>query len=328
MQVESRVPHGAIKLLAIFLMLASAVAVPGWLYYKRGRKMPLRVVLEAERYVVRAGSSIAISARVLPADAELDASRWHGPGVATSDGASLKWRAPDKAGIYTLRFVARRGATYSEDKLSLRVLPQPPASYALATPPAPEPPPAITAICPKAEAARFELHGPPCRGGRVIAELKTKASWRVVWIESAGKISRGKFRALRLAPEAGAPLQVLATVVDSAARCVRRYQTQIAAQACVGGPRRSVLFADFRWELANPGLFRLAAKPPRAGQKRVAYRWQLEGEARESKKPHLIYRVRRRARHYLVSLEVVADGARASTIGLLTDRSFDEREAK
>ncbi|MBW2731895.1 MAG: hypothetical protein JRH20_05840 [Deltaproteobacteria bacterium] len=318
-------PMQRLKTLAIVVMLASAVAIPGWLYYKRGRKMPLSVVLEADGYVIEAGGTLTLSARISPADIELGESRWEGPGKASAQGTRLRWRAPEKPGIYTLRFLARRGATWAKDELSLQVLSRAPASYPLSSPPMPAAPPPITTLCPHPEATRFKVHGTPCRGERVVVELKTKAPWHRVWMASADKTTRGRFRALRLAKRKGVTSQMRATIVDAKAGCVHRFQTTILPEDCVGGPQRGALFADFHAELTNPGLFRLAAKPPRGEETRARYHWTLAGKQRSSDKPHLMHRFEHPARHYLVALEIEADGKRAKSVGLLTDRTFEGR---
>lgn len=325
MNEHSSLPRGAIKGAAVMLMLAFAVALPSWLYYKRGRKLPLRVLLEAERYVVAVGQDVPITVRVLPSDAKLDELRWEGPGKISGSGTRVSWKAPSRPGVASLRFAARRGATYSDDEISLKVLPRAPESYPLSAPPSPLKPPPAGALCTPPGSASFVVHGSRCRGARAVVELKSDASWRRVWLRAKGRTTRGRFRELRLSKQPGVVHRVSATIVDGARACVHRFETRVAVEDCVGGPRADALFADFQWELASPGLFRLAAKPPRAGQKRVTYRWTIEGKTSQSDKPQQMIRLGQRARHTLVRLEIGADGARASTIGLLEDRSYEGR---
>ena len=325
---------------AIVVMLVVAVALPAWLYQRRGRKLPLRVVLEAQRYLVAAGQEVELQGRIVPATAEVEL-HWQGsPGVVLSsrEGAARaggglwrrRWRAPAQAGVYELAFVARRSATRAEDRISIEVIPKPAGSYPIVRPPSTRPPrAAVLPECPGRDDSTLRLHrnaGPNdalCAGEWVVAELSGgPASAEVLLGRGPRDYRRGRIGRFRV-PTKQALFALEARYSAKNTACVQRRTLRLAVGDCRAAGPTDPLFADFLAQQSGPSVFRLAAKLPRGeSAAAVSYHWQVDDEGpRVVHEPHLLVRTRHRRPYHLVRLELRQGGLGVKTIGYLFDRS-------
>lgn len=331
MRLEDRRPRARLALLlrrlTIGAALAAAVALPLWLYQTRGRKLPLTVLVVAERTVVATGQEVTIASRLRPADRHVER-QWFGPGVpaAKPAPASFRWRAPAKPGVYTLRLRVRRSGRFAEDAISLQVVakplselpqerPTPPAKV----PKAPLCAPAKTAALQKSSA--LIAHGRVCPGLRIVAELRrAKGSWGPIWLGlTAETLDRGRLRELWV--PAG-PATLRARFFDRAERCVHELSQPLPLAPDCMAAAKAALRADFGWQLRGPGDFVLLAKPPRPPVAAV-YQWDLgDGQLRTTNRASLPYRYTGKAQRYrIVRLTMQVGSRRASTLRLLIDRT-------
>ncbi len=169
------------KPIVITLTLVAAIAIPLSLYLSRGRKVPLRVLLDTPIYVVAAGESVEIRSRIWPISRQVTR-RWRGPGVSPkARDATLVWTAPKTPGVYTVSLNVRYRGSHANDAISLRVLAAPLSGYPLDRPPEAKHkspllalPPCSTALRERlAPKVRLRVHGKPCLGGRVVFEVTT-----------------------------------------------------------------------------------------------------------------------------------------------------------
>ncbi len=329
-----------IKHLLVAAVVVAGVAVPAWLYYSRGRKVPLEVLLEAPRYVVSSGETLTLKSQTLPTDRGVTR-RWSGPGTNAAKGAAeVRWTAPGKPGLYTVTLTAQRAGTRAKDAITLRVIAAPLSGYPLDRPPAPLPAPTLP-LCPTAPqppplGVTTRLHGRACAGARVVLEAVRQVNQRVAkrppwpfvtstWWQVDGGVQRGRFAELRL-PAQGKTVATLAFRVFGTP-CLRRVVRAIEVDtSCRAAPRAKGLVADFGGRLVSPGAFQLTAKPPRPPTAAV-YSWQLEpGVIKKTNTPRLVHRFSKRRASYVVRLTVEAGPERASAVRLLRDRTYRHEE--
>lgn len=322
--------------LAVSLVVVFALVTPTWLWFVRGRKLPVNVTLSAERYAASAGSTVSLRARIWPTPNNVEMV-WEGPGVRGSGDRAL-WRLPQQLGVHTAKLTVRRSGAWASDAVSVRVTARDPADCTVDRPPSHGRPPRDAPRCP-ANAARprpsISLHGEPCWGGNLVASIDVPhdhLSW-LWWTDSPTRTNRGPLANLRLparaesraAPPAKTHREITALVIDGKKRCGILTRTTVAVKRCQAGPTAKGLFSDFRWELIGPSSFRFVAKPPRGTSTKAAqYRWDFgDGQQRVVSSPVVVHRYVHARSQYLVSLETMAGKQRATTFKAVTDRSAD-----
>lgn len=332
MRLEDRRQRARVGLLlrplAIGCALAVAVGLPLWLYQTRGRKLPLTVLLVAERSVVGVGQEVTVASRLRPAERHVER-QWFGPGVPAAQPApaSFRWRAPAKPGVYTLRLRVRRSGHFAEDAISLQVVAKPPSSLPLQRPAPPAKAPSTPLCAPEKTAALQKssaliAHGRVCAGLRIVAELRRakREGWGPTWLGlTSGPLARGRLRELWV--PAG-PATLRARFLDREQRCVHELSQPLPLTPGCVTPTKDALRADFGWQLRGPGDFVLLAKPPRPPAAAV-YQWDLgDGQLRTTNRASLPYRYTGKAQRYrIVRLSMQVGSRRASTLRLLIDRT-------
>ena len=316
----------AVGLVVIFVLVA-----PTWLWFVRGRRLPVHVTLTADRYTATAGSSVTLRARIWPTP---DRAHWfwEGPGVS-GHGAQARWRLPSEPGVYTAKLTVRRAGAAASDAISIQVTT---GSCTVDRPPPRELPPLNAPRCPTgtAKPVRLRVHGVPCWGANLVAEVTAppgQATW-LWWTQTRREAQPGPLANLRLPSppsEQGSTLpearrEITAMVYDPRRRCAVVATAPVLAQSCRAGPLLRGVFADFRWELIGPSTFRLVAKPPRrvSDTKATRYRWSFgDGKQRESSSPATVHRYADDKPQHLVSLETVLGETHAATLAAVTNRA-------
>lgn len=324
MRVEDRRPSRRwLRPALVLLLLAVTVTIPTWLWMTRGRRLPLRAVLDPPSYVVAAGRTLPLRPRIQPErdDAVLT---WSGPGV--SDGV---FTAPARPGLYTVSLQVRRSGTTVEDSVSIRVTRRDPASYPLARPPAAPTPPRGEPSC-EGEQPSVAVHGRPCRGATLVVELKGPAgrAWHR-WDTEGHTPLPGRLRDLVLPPgaSAGSELAVQSVLEPAGESCLWRLRTPVTVADCRAGPRPDAVFAAYSWQMVGPGHFRFAALPLRGEAPQVTrHAWDFgDGTTRASTAPMVAHRFADPPKHYhRVKLTVETGAGSATTERVVVDRSVPE----
>lgn len=326
--------------LAVIVVVVFALIAPTWLWFVRGRKLPVNVTLSAGHYTASAGSTVSLRARIWPTPDDVEMV-WEGPGVR-GEGDRARWRLPQQLGVHTAKLTVRRSGAWATDAISVRVTASDPARCAIDRPPSHDRPPLEAPRC-RAGAARLRptisLHGEPCWGGNIVARVhapRGHASW-LWWTDKPMRASPGPLANLRLPARPASPAtrhaeshrEISALVVNRAKQCTVLASTTVAIRPCQAGPIAKSLLSDFRWELIGPSSFRFVAKPPRGGGTKAArYRWGFgDGQQREASSPVIVHRYDHAKPQYLVSLETITGRQHATTIKAVTDRSVDLTKA-
>lgn len=309
--------------LTIVLVVLVVLVAPTWLWLVRGRRLPVRVLVSANRYVAPAGAKVALTARIMPVvqDAKV---LWSGTGVA-GRGSRASWKLPHQPGVYTASLTVRRAGSVASDAISVRVITPAQDARSVDRPsPRPAPPADLPRCQPGLTGRRATLHGQPCLGANIVAQLEPtphQQAW-FWWADTPGAPLRGPMANLRLRHNAAARDLVVA-IHEQRRRCIHLTHQRISVLPCTAGPSRE-LFADFSWQLISPGVFRLAAKPPRIAHddRRVVYRWAFgDGKARELSEPATVHRFQDNKSQHLVTLLVQVGQHQARAVKAVTDRS-------
>ena len=352
------------KPIAVTLLLVAAIAIPLSLYLSRGRKVPLRVLLDTPIYVVATGESTEIRSRVWPISRQVTR-RWRGPGVSPkAHAATLVWTAPRTPGVYTISLDVRYRGSHAKDAISLRVLAAPLLGYPLDRPPEAKHKSPLLALPPCSTALRERLaprvslrvHGKPCLGGRIVVEVTTSpdhprrpqktraasptsrrttvarqstfAAFATVALQTAHRNHDSPWLEVRLPRQSktnSIPVEIL--LVPHDARCLIRVTHAVALdRTCDGAAHAKGLVADINWHLTGPSAFVLTAKPPRPPTAAI-YRWKLGlHHTRVTTKPRIAYEFPDRRATYLIGLTIEAGPQRAHGVRLLHDRTYGRRD--
>ncbi|MCA9667723.1 MAG: PKD domain-containing protein [Myxococcales bacterium] len=329
---------------ALVLAVAAAIVVPAVLYYTRGRKLPLRVLLEAQRYVVGIGERVALTLRVEPKTSEKVELSLEGAKKISDTAGELV--APTKIGLHTVTLIARVSGTRVKSSITIRVVPRALSKYKpLRPPPAssqanqptsqatsqpasrPSTAPAPTASC---AADKVIVHGTPCAGCVVSVERVVgkdersvvRTAHRLAGVTESERYGRVATLTIPRTSKPSSALRIETEIVrrgdgGTLARCTQTRKLPVLPA--------SALSADFRWQLISPGYFRLAARPPRSGDaSKVSYSWRFDDNSAERtlNKPRFAHRFSgKRQRYHLVTLTVTRGAASASATRVLVDRT-------
>jgi hypothetical protein len=335
MRVEdSRLRSRFKRPLLLLLGVVAVVVVPTWLWFSRGRTVPLSVVLDPPRFVVQAGDRVPLRPRISPEGADVVVS-WAGSGVHPDRGGrEAVWEAPAAPGIKHVVVTVRRSGTRKSDSISFHVVSKDPNKLPLSRP-APDAPPAPTglAACPAAPPT-VKLHGRPCPGANLVAQVQGAPgarSWHW-WGDGRAQAVPGQLANLPLGSQDKLTSLVVPPAGSTETRCAWTIVTTVKPEACQAGLDQPV-FAAFSWQMKGPGHFRLAAKPARTkGVRFVSYRWTFDdGRERKGDKPQVSHRFGGAPRRWhLVTLEVeaqregVKERIRASAVRALYDRTVED----
>jgi hypothetical protein len=335
MRVEdSRLRSRLKRPLLVLVGVVAVLVVPTWLWFHRGRTVPLSVVLDPPRFVVKTGTRVPLRPRITPEGADVVVS-WAGSGIHPDKGGQeAVWQASAEPGIQHVVVTVRRSGTRKTDSVSFHVVSKDPELLPLSRPP-PDPLPAPTGLpaCP-GTAPTVKFHGRPCVGANLVAEVQgvpNARSWHW-WGQRHEQAVTGRMANVRLGSQNKLTSLVAPPSGSPETRCVWTITTEVKPEACQAGLDQPV-FAAFSWQMKGPGHFRLAAKPPRTtGVRVVSYRWTFDdGRERKGDKPQVSHRFGGAIkRWHLVKLEVEAlktgskDRVLASAVRALHDRSVKQ----
>jgi hypothetical protein len=326
--------------IAVALLVLAALVAPTWLWFVRGRKLPVRVVVQADRYVAAAGTKVLLNARVAP-EAEVQL-RWRGPGLDSTERRA-EWTLPAEPGVYTAKLTVRRSGSVARDAISVTATPADPLDYPLDLPPERRKPNLqAVAACSPAQPLEVVIRGRRCSGSNLVVALGRPPRREVWfwWLDQPQQAQPGPLANMRL-PEAerGLPASqpgrpsgstvptLVAAVLDNERNCLHSVQQSVAPESCRGGPRADQPFADFGWRLVGPAMFRFAAKPPRGMPTRSPrYHWKFgDGDEVSRDGPTVTHRYTDGEQHHVVELTLELGDQRLQTLRAVSTRTLSPR---
>jgi hypothetical protein len=181
-------------------------------------------------------------------------------------------------------------------------------------------------------APTVKVHGRPCAGAIVVAELVSERALRGwhSWAKEPNAPHAGRLANLHVGLPAGAELVLQSLAVDQERSCAWSVSTAMRVARCTAGPAAGPVFADFSWQMVSPAQFRFAAEPSRHPEVTFEqYRWSFgDGEHLTTHDPLVAHRFKgARERWHLVRLTVTARSSsaagelQASAVRAVMDRS-------
>jgi len=328
-------PPAWLKKGSLISLVLAAIMMPIYFWYHHGRKVPLRITLNASQYVVSQGQKVALFVDIIPATGEAVSVTFSNPDVKATSALSGTLIAKHP-GSHTITAFARRAGAQAKDAIMLQVLEKPLASYGRRTPAQSQRTPDTLPDCPppkepsKTKALSAKIIGEPCRGANIVIALDgPKKMTDEIWHRVGDDVSSyraGRMANIRLAKDATGELTI-SSMVRQEIQCWRTLQTKVTVKDCDAGPRPDAVFADFTWQLVGPGHFRAAAKLARGkGGQFDRYRWSFgDGKKKNLKTPATAHSCELRPDFHLVTLTVVRGKESATTQRAVFDRTSGQR---